>query len=60
MKAMIIRDFGGTDVFEAAELPTPELKPGHVLVRIAATSVNTVDIMIWVRSCLFHRSHRQF
>lgn len=46
MKAMIIRDFGGTDVFEAAELPTPELKPGHVLVRIAATSVNTVDIMI--------------
>jgi len=46
MKAMIIREFGGPEVFEAAELPTPEVKPGHVLVRVAATSVNTVDTMI--------------
>ncbi|RCU45714.1 quinone oxidoreductase [Corallincola holothuriorum] len=46
MKAMIIRQAGGPEVFEAAELPKPELKPGHVLVRIAATSVNTVDTMI--------------
>lgn len=46
MKAMIIQAYGSTDVFEAAELPTPELKAGHVLVRVAATSVNTVDTMI--------------
>ena len=46
MKAMVIRDFGGPDVFEATELPKPEVKPGHVLVRLAATSVNTVDTMI--------------
>lgn len=46
MKAMVIRDFGGPDVFEAAELPEPDVKPGHVLVRVAATSVNTVDTMI--------------
>lgn len=46
MKAMIIREFGGPEVFEAAELPTPEVQPGQVLVRIAATSVNTVDTMI--------------
>ena len=46
MKAMLIRDFGDPGVFEAAELPMPEIKPGHVLVRIAATSVNTVDTMI--------------
>ena len=46
MKAMIIRDFGGPEVFEACELATPEVKPGHVLVRVAATSVNTVDTMI--------------
>ncbi len=46
MKAMIIRDFGGPEVFESSELPTPEIKPGHVLVRVAATSVNTVDTMI--------------
>jgi NADPH2:quinone reductase len=46
MKAMIVRDFGGPEVFESAELPEPEIKPGHVLVRVAATSVNTVDTMI--------------
>ena len=46
MKAMIIRDFGGPEVFESSEIPKPEVKPGHVLVRVAATSVNTVDTMI--------------
>ena len=46
MKAMIIRDFGGPEVFESSELPKPEVKPGHVLVRVAATSVNPVDTMI--------------
>ena len=40
---MIIRNFGGSDVFEAADIPKPEVKPGHVLVKIAATSINTVD-----------------
>ena len=46
MEAMIVRSFGGPDVFEHAEIPRPEVQPGHVLVRIAATSVNTVDTMI--------------
>ena len=46
MKAMVIRDFGGPEAFEAAEIPKPDIKPGHVLVHIAATSVNTVDTMI--------------
>ncbi len=46
MKAMIIENFGGSNVFEPAEIAKPEVKPGHVLVKIAATSVNTVDTMI--------------
>ncbi|WP_076419324.1 zinc-dependent alcohol dehydrogenase family protein [Colwellia sp. UCD-KL20] len=46
MKAMIIKSFGGSEVFEAAELDKPEVKAGHVLVNIKATSVNTVDTMI--------------
>ncbi len=46
MKAMIVREFGGPEVFESSELPKPEVKPGHVLVRVAATSVNPVDTMI--------------
>ena len=46
MKAMIVRSFGGPEVFEAAELPKPNVTAGHVLVRVAATSVNMVDTMI--------------
>ncbi|GLS26728.1 zinc-dependent alcohol dehydrogenase family protein [Marinibactrum halimedae] len=46
MKAMIIKQFGDSDVFEAAELPKPELKLGHVLVRVEASSVNPVDYKI--------------
>ena len=46
MKATIIKEFGGPRVFEMAELPKPEVKSGHVLVRVAATSVNPVDTMI--------------
>ena len=46
MKATIIEDFGGTDVFASAELEKPNVKPGHVVVKVAATSVNTIDMMI--------------
>lgn len=46
MKAMIIKAFGSEDVFEQAQLPTPQLIDGHVLIKVAATSVNTVDTMI--------------
>lgn len=46
MKAMIIKSFGGSEVFEVAEIAKPEIKAGHVLVNIKASSVNTVDTMI--------------
>ncbi len=46
MKAMIINAYGESNVFEAADIPQPEIQPGHVLVKVAATSVNTVDTMI--------------
>lgn len=46
MKAMMIRAFGDSSVFEIGELEKPELKTGHILVKVAATSVNTVDTMI--------------
>ncbi|MCL9774217.1 zinc-dependent alcohol dehydrogenase family protein [Vibrio methylphosphonaticus] len=46
MKATVIRTFGVTDVFESAELAKPEVKAGHVLVKVAASSVNTIDMMI--------------
>ena len=46
MKAMLINAYGENARFEPAELEKPEPKPGHVLVKIAASSVNTVDTMI--------------
>ncbi|WP_218044304.1 zinc-dependent alcohol dehydrogenase family protein [Kiloniella majae] len=46
MKAMILNSYGENAKFEQADIPTPELKPGHVIVRVSATSVNTVDTMI--------------
>ncbi|WP_444886254.1 zinc-dependent alcohol dehydrogenase family protein [Microbulbifer sp. JMSA008] len=46
MKAMIVNAFGGPDVFEEADVAKPTIKAGHVLVKVAATSVNTVDTMI--------------
>jgi NADPH:quinone reductase-like Zn-dependent oxidoreductase len=40
---MIARRYGGSDVFELAELPRPEPAPGEVLVRMVATGANPVD-----------------
>ncbi|MEM1175645.1 MAG: zinc-dependent alcohol dehydrogenase family protein [Pseudomonadota bacterium] len=46
MKAMILNEYGENAAFQRAELPNPQVTDGHVLVRVAATSVNTVDTMI--------------
>ncbi|MFW8635459.1 NADP-dependent oxidoreductase [Cribrihabitans pelagius] len=43
MKAAIIETYGGTDVFRMADLPRPEPRPGEVLIRVRASSVNPVD-----------------
>ena len=46
MKAMILNRFGSESVFEVSEITKPQVKTGHVLIKVAATSVNTVDTMI--------------
>ena len=46
MKAMLIKSYGEDAVFEPAEIEKPQVKAGHVLVKIAASSVNTGDTMI--------------
>ncbi|MEM7503876.1 MAG: zinc-binding dehydrogenase, partial [Pseudomonadota bacterium] len=46
MQAMILSEYGSNAEFQLTELPEPSVEPGHVLVRVAATSVNTVDTMI--------------
>lgn len=46
MEAMIIRQFGDPGVFEKANVARPQIYPGQVLIRVAATSVNPVDCKI--------------
>lgn len=46
MKAMVLTQYEPNASFELREVPTPIAKEGQVLVRIAATSVNTVDTKI--------------
>ena len=46
MKAMILETYGPDAVFVAAERAVPKAGAGEVLVKVAATSVNTVDTMI--------------
>jgi len=43
---MIVNTYGGSDVFEPADIDKPQVTLGHVLVKVFATSVNTVDTMI--------------
>ncbi|MEB3102120.1 zinc-dependent alcohol dehydrogenase family protein [Ferviditalea candida] len=46
MKAIVIDQFGGPDVFRQTELPDPEPIPGHIVIRAAATSVNPIDYKV--------------
>lgn len=46
MKAMIINEYGESSVFAKEEIAMPSLKPGEALIKIGASSVNTVDTMI--------------
>jgi NADPH:quinone reductase len=46
MQAIVIRAHGDSNVFENMEIPTPEPRPGYVVVAVKATSVNPVDTKI--------------
>ncbi|WP_125610228.1 NADP-dependent oxidoreductase [Specibacter cremeus] len=43
MKAMTYARYGGPDVLELSQLPTPKVSPGSVLIRVKAAAVNPVD-----------------
>lgn len=46
MKAQIINTFGDPSVFQLQNIEKPDLKPGHVLIKVHATSVNQIDCKI--------------
>lgn len=46
MRAMAINAFGGTEVFEEIDAPTPAPQAGEVVIAVRASSVNPVDYKI--------------
>jgi len=46
MKAMVLNTYGDSDLFEVAEIAKPAVKAGHILVKVEATSINTIDTKI--------------
>lgn len=48
MKAILFYRHGGPEVLEYADFPTPQPKPGQVLVRLRAAALNRLDL--WVRN----------
>lgn len=46
MKSQVINCFGDHSVFETVDIVKPEIKSGHVLIRVKATSVNPIDFKL--------------
>ena len=46
MKAMVLNQYGPEAAFEQVDMAAPSAQSGQVIVRVAATSINTVDTMI--------------
>jgi NADPH:quinone reductase len=46
MKAQLLTAFGGADRLQLTEVPKPAVLEGTLLIRLAATSVNSLDIKI--------------
>ncbi|NOD65619.1 MULTISPECIES: zinc-dependent alcohol dehydrogenase family protein [unclassified Ruegeria] len=46
MKALVLSSYGPEAPFELTEMPDPVATSGHVVINVAAVSVNTVDTMI--------------
>ena len=46
MKAQVINSFGDPSVFTMIDVPIPEIIPGHILIKVHATSVNPIDCKV--------------
>src|ERR1700761_3823080 len=44
MKAIGFKDFGGVDQLELADVGTPGIREGEVLIAVKAISINPVDV----------------
>jgi len=46
MKAVLFHKHGGPEVLEYTDFPTPEPKPGEALIRLHASALNRMDVMV--------------
>ena len=46
MRAQVLTKFGGPENFRLTDIPKPAIEPGKLLIRVAATSVNQIDVKI--------------
>lgn len=46
MQAIVIRRFGGPENLEVVDVPIPEPGPGQVRVKVAASTVNPIDVSL--------------
>lgn len=46
MRAVIVREFGSIDKLALGELPTPSPRAGQVLIKVRATAINFVDLLV--------------
>jgi NADPH:quinone reductase len=46
MRAQLLKAHGGLENFELVEIVRPDVRPGTVLVRIAAAAINQIDVKI--------------
>jgi NADPH:quinone reductase-like Zn-dependent oxidoreductase len=55
MKAIVITEAGGVDQLKQQEINTPAPRPGDVLIKVAALSINPVDIKTRKGGSLFEK-----
>ena len=46
MNAIVMNEYGGPEVLKFADYPDPTPGPGDVLVKVAAASVNPIDLLL--------------
>jgi NADPH:quinone reductase-like Zn-dependent oxidoreductase len=45
MKAVVMNEYGGPEVLKFTDYPDPTPGPGEVLIRVAAASINPIDLL---------------
>jgi NADPH:quinone reductase-like Zn-dependent oxidoreductase len=45
MRALVVRRYGSSEVFESRQVPDPQAKAGEVLIRVKAIGINFADLL---------------